>query len=168
MPYDPERHQRRSIRLQGYDYRQPGVYFVTLCTQERAALFGRVVDGVMHLNDAGTMVQVAWQEMPLVYPGLEIDEFVVMPNHVHGILVQVGMTAAALSLGDVVGRFKTLTARRYAEGVQQQGWSPFFGRLWQRNYYEHIVRNDPALDRLRRYILENPERWASDEENPDR
>jgi REP element-mobilizing transposase RayT len=82
--YDPVKHHRRSIRLKGYDYAQAGVYFVTICTQDRACLFGDVVDGEMRLGDAGRMIRSVWDEMPTFYPGVDTDEFVVMPNHVHG------------------------------------------------------------------------------------
>jgi REP element-mobilizing transposase RayT len=144
------------------------------------------------MNEAGSMVQGVWDELASHYPCVSTDAFVVMPNHVHGIimltLVGAGPHACpdlvqswegqprgvaptkgdlpAMSLGDVVARFKTLTTKRYTEGVRQSGWSPFPGRLWQRNYYEHITRNERALNHIRRYILENPLRWAQDRENP--
>ena len=86
MAYDPAKHHRRSIRLQGYGYSQPGAYFVTICTQNNEYLFGDVVDGGMVLNDAGQMVQGAWDELPANYPGIETDAFIIMPNHVHGII----------------------------------------------------------------------------------
>lgn len=189
MAYDPERHHRRSIRLKGYDYTRPGAYFVTICTQDRLSLFGEVVGGQMRLNAAGKMVQSVWDEMPGFYPGVMTDEFVVMPNHVHGIIVLVGTVGAdpcvcpytgqpqntrqpqgvapTLSLSDVVHRFKTLTTKRYIDGVKQCGWPAFRGRLWQRHYYEHIIRDEGALERIRRYISENPIRWHLDRENPD-
>lgn len=87
MTYHPDRHHRRSVRLQGYDYTSAGAYFVTICAKDRACLFGEVVDGEMRLNDAGTIVLNAWAELPSHYPAVQIDEFVVMPNHVHGIVV---------------------------------------------------------------------------------
>ena len=151
--------------MKGYDYHQPGAYFITLCTQERAALFGEVMDGAVQPNDAGQMVHDVWEHLPAFFSALEIDAFVVMPNHLHALLV---LLEPALPIGEVVQRFKMLTTKRYADGVKQQNWPAFPDRLWQRNYYEHIVRNDVALERLRRYVLENPERWASDEENPAR
>jgi REP element-mobilizing transposase RayT len=304
MTYDPTRHHRRSIRLRGYDYTLAGAYFVTLVTQDRAALFGDVVDGIMRLNDAGRMVQAVWDEIPLFYPGVDVDAFVVMPNHIHGIIVlsdddvrphdagmvgadprvrplgdgsyrpqsgqpqsgqpqgvaptatgvtvgadprvrplsaveqqsglpqsgqpqegqpqgvapTTGVTVGAdprvrplsaveqqsglpqsgqpqegqpqgvaptatdvtvgadtgvrpdaptpLSLGDMIARFKTLTTKRYTDGVKQLGWPPYRGRVWQRNYYEHIIRDDPSLQRIRAYIEANPEGWAADRENP--
>ncbi|MDD3554241.1 MAG: transposase [Deltaproteobacteria bacterium] len=186
-------HPRRSIRLKGYDYAQAGAYFVTICTQGRACLLGDVVDGDIRLNDAGRMIESVWNDLPTFYPGVATDEFVVMPNHVHGIIVIVGAApqrlvgaaprgrpdsddrpysgqpqgvAPTLSLPDVVHRFKTMTTKRYANGVKQSGWSPFAGRLWQRNYYEHIIRDGQDLDSIREYIVNNPLQWALDQENP--
>ena len=210
--YDTGRLRRRSIRLKAFDYTRAGLYFVTICIQDRARLLGQVMGDEMCLSDAGRMVQAVWDELPDVYPGVAVDEFVVMPNHVHGIIELVerdsdaeqiapgrgdrgrpqgaaptgesGLSSPSvgagpcacpgtadqtiLSLPDVVHRFKSLTTKRYADGVRQSGWTPFNGRLWQRNYYEHIVRNDVSLERLRSYILANPSQWPFDEENPAR
>jgi putative transposase len=265
MAYDTQKHHRRSIRMKGYDYSRAGAYFITICTQDRADLFGEVVDGGMRMNGAGRMIRSVWDEMPAFYPGVDTDEFVVMPNHVHGIVVLVGATprgrpdsrgrpdagqargvaptlsvpdvgrrfetmatkpctdasghttgsgqprgvaptvsvpdvvhrfetmatkpctdatghtvrtgqtpgsgqprgvAPTVSAPDVVHRFKTLTTKRYTDGVKQSGWVPFPGRLWQRNYYEHIIRDDASLDRIRQYIADNPAQWALDRENP--
>lgn len=184
MKYVPEKHHRRSIRLKGYDYSQAGAYFVTICAQDRACLFGDVVDGEMRVNGAGWMVESIWNEMPVFYTGVETDEFVVMPNHVHGIVVLVGAAprgrpvsgqaqvgqaqgpAPTMSLADVIHRFKTMTTKRYADGVKTDGWPAFRGRLWQRNYYEHIIRSDVELSRIREYIVNNPLQWALDRENP--
>lgn len=186
MTYDPQKHHRRSIRLKGYDYSRVGAYFITICTQDRACLFGDVADGEMQLNDAGRMIQSVWNEMPAFYPGVDTDEFVVMPNHVHGIVALVGAAprgrpvsihtrdgqdgqaqgpAPTMALADVVHRFKTMTTKRYADGVKTDGWSVFRGRLWQRNYYEHIIRNDESMNRIREYIANNPLQWALDREN---
>nr|BAL59102.1 hypothetical conserved protein [Candidatus Acetothermum autotrophicum] len=180
MRADPERHHRRSIRLRGYDYTQPGAYFVTICTQDRMCLFGEVVHGEMRFTDAGRMVHDVWNDLPNHYPGVTIDAFVVMPNHIHGIVVLVGAgpracpewvgqpqgVAPTMSLSDVIHRFKTMTTKRYADGVKQLGWPPFRGRLWQRNYYEHIIRDEESLHRIREYIRTNPLRWHVDRENP--
>jgi putative transposase len=165
-------HRRRSIRLPGYDYSQPGAYFITICTQNREYLFGNIVVGAgpracPEPNDAGTMIQTVWYEIPIHYHGIEIDEFIVMPNHIHGIIVirqaqgdgrpqGIAPTGGPLSLPDVVHRFKTMTTKCYAVGVKQHGWPPFPGRLWQRNYWEHIVRNEIELNRIREYIRYNP------------
>jgi len=201
MRSHPERHHRRSIRLKGYDYRQAGAYFVTICTQDRAFLFGQVVHDEMQLNDAGKMVYDVWNDLPAFYPGVQTDAFIVMPNHIHGIIILVGAdprvcpnadprvcpnadpracpgqpqklgepqeVAPMLGLPDVVHRFKTMTTKRYADGVKRLGWKPFRGRLWQRNYYEHIIRNEESLNRIREYILTNPMRWELDRKNPHR
>jgi len=229
MKYDPKKHHRRSIRLADYDYAQAGAYFVTVCTEDQTCFFGDVVGSEMRLNDAGQMVQTAWDELPDHYPGVETDAFVVMPNHVHAIIVlspdpvgagpcacpnQNGQPVGAgprpcpneegqpqgvaptndigqpqgvaptndigqpqgvaptkdrrvLSLADVVQRFKSLTTKRYADGVRQHGWRAFPGRLWQRNYFEHIIRNDYSRDQIRLYIASNPASWALDRENPE-
>jgi putative transposase len=185
MARNPSPH-RRSIRLKGYDYAQPGTYFVTIVTQGRRHLFGEVADGKILLNDAGQMVNDVWMDLPKHYPGVELDAFVIMPNHIHGIIILVGAgpracpdtgqpqkmgqpqgVARTLGLPDIVHRFKTMTTKLYAEGVKQLGWQSFPGHLWQRNYYEHIIRNDDSLDRIREYIAANPLRWHLDRENPE-
>jgi REP element-mobilizing transposase RayT len=173
------RHDRRSIRLPGYDYSQAGAYFVTVVAQNRLCLFGDIENGTMRLNEAGQMVEGVWDAIPAHYPGVDVDAFVLMPNHVHGVIVlgdgllERGPAPAVappptLSVGDVMHRFKTMTTKRYADGVRQRGWTPFPGRLWQRNYYEHIIRDESALQRIREYIAENPARWDEDQENPGR
>ena len=179
MGFDPERHHRRSLRLKGYDYTQAGAYFVTICTQDRACLFGEVVGDAMRLNDAGRMVVAEWERLAKRFPGVELDAFVVMPNHVHGILVITDPVGAGLvpahdgattrvapTVGDIVGAFKSRTTVGYIHGVKARGWPPFRRRLWQRNYYEHIIRHDESLNRIRRHIAENPLRWHLDRENP--
>ena len=173
---------RRSIRLRGYDYTRQGAYFVTVCTQGRRRLFGTVVNGRMALNDAGRMVQTVWNELPAHYPGVAIDAFVVMPDHIHGVVwlcdpVGAGPracpvvggngggegqaqgpapTTKPMSLPDVVHRIKTLATKRYIDGVSQCGWPRFPGKMWQRNYYEIIVRDPRALANIRAYIRDNP------------
>ncbi len=199
MTYDPEKHHhRRSIRLKGYDYSQAGAYFVTLCAQDRACLFGEVVDGEMRLNDAGRMVEKWWDQLNHKFSAVQTDEYIVMPNHFYGIVViqfvgaglcvrpnepdrtgdkgahtnqtgahtnQTGAHTGA-PLPEIVQWFKTMTTNEYIRGVKQSGWPPFYGRLWQRNYYEHIIRNDESLNRIREYIINNPLQWALDRENP--
>ena len=180
--YNPEIHHRRSIRLRGYDYTQAGAYFLTICTQYRECLFGEVIEDKIVLNDAGRMIQSIWDELPGHYLGVDIDAYVTMPNHIHGIIVltddinglevhppsgQARGPAPTLSLSDVVHRFKSLTTARYRHGVMEQNWLPFPGKLWHRNYYEHIIRNDDELNRVREYIAWNPARWIDDENNPD-
>jgi len=181
--YDPKKHHRSSIRLKEYDYSQVGAYFVTICAQDRKYLFGRIVDGKMRLNKTGKMIQLVWNEMPQNYSGVNVDSFVVMPNHIHGIIVlsSVGAgpcacpdsgqpqgVAPTMSLPDVVHRFKSLTTNRYRQFLIQNGKHQFSERLWQRNYYEHIIRNEEKLNLIREYILNNPLQWQFDRENPER
>ena len=111
-----------------------------------------------------------WTELPGRFLSAAIDEFIVMPNHVHGIVVITGKAVgeSALSLGSVVGAFKSLTTDDYIRGVDSEGWQPFDGRLWQRNYYEHVVRDVKDLERIRDYISTNTARWSEDIENPAR
>ncbi len=195
---------RRPLRLVGYDYSQVGAYFVTVCVQNRACLFGEVVAGEMQLNHAGRMVEEWWHRLPSKFTGLDLAEHAVMPNHFHGIVLIVGAAPCGrpgtcgglyagcgtghphggaptvaeprrgispegrFTLGDVVDWFKTMTTNSYIRGVREQRWQPFSGRLWQRNYYEHVIRDEDDLTRIRQYVLENPMRWTDDAENPDK
>jgi REP element-mobilizing transposase RayT len=184
------RHHRRSLRLKGYDYAQAGAYFVTICTQDRACLFGKVADETVHLNEAGQLAEAMWADLPTRYPGIELDVFVVMPNHIHGIVVLpdradvgaplVGAQKRAAetprlrpsstgheTVGHVVGAFKSLFTVRYIQGVQTDGWPRFDRRVWQRNYYEHVIRDEVDLSRIRSYIDQNPLQWRLDSENPE-
>lgn len=190
MSYNPDLHHRRSIRLKGYDYAQAGAYFVTINLEHRLCLFGEIKNGAMNLNPAGKMVLRVWEEIPQKYPGVDIDAFVVMPNHIHGIIVlgdllnqlddnHVGVglvptlakgratTRVAPTLGDVIGGFKSITTNQYIKGVKTQGWPAFNERLWQRNYHERILRDEDELNVRRNYIIHNPLNWNTDEENPD-
>ncbi len=278
---------RRSIRLRGYDYAAAGAYFVTIAAQGHECLFGQVVDGEVCLNEAGRMVESQWLALAGRFSTIDLDEFVVMPNHFHGIILleppayaadgsdggraamnpapterpamdratacdvapavgatlvvaqnaittdmvarncvapdgmarpnggRAGMnpaptahlamdranacdaapsvganlvvarcgfvepgnragtspaptanaTDSAPTLGTVVGAFKSITTQAYVDGVRKSGWPPFVGRLWQRNYYEHIIRTEKSLDRIRVYVVSNPQRWDEDREN---
>ncbi len=152
MTPSTQRHHRRSIRLRGYDYAHAAAYFVTICTADRACLFGEVVDDVMRLNVAGQLVEQVWGAIPSHFPQVAVDEFVVMPNHVHGVIVFDGQAptdvgaqhAAPLpgspnvrsgSLGAVVRSFKSAATKRINEHRGSPG-----APVWQRNYYEHIAR----------------------------
>ena len=195
MKYNSERHHRQSLRLKGYDYTQSGAYYVTICTQKRSCLLGSIKDGKMVLNHAGEMVQKIWNDTPIKYPEMVIDEFIIMPNHVHGIIFIVGAPlvgalsferqidrkdragtrrnrragtrpAPTASLGDVVGIFKSISTHQYVMNVHSNKWPAFPGKLWQRNYYERIIRSDDELNRIREYILNNPRQWDYDDNNP--
>jgi type I restriction enzyme S subunit len=172
--YEPEKHHRRSIRLKDYDYSQAGAYFITICTQDRQCLLGEVVNGEMQLNEMGKIVADEWKRSVEIRQEIALDEFVVMPNHIHGIVEikqsNVGATGrsplprgpARKSLGAFVAGFKSAVAKRINETRGTPGAS-----VWQRNYYEHVVRNEDDLGRIREYIVSNPLKWEWDEENPD-
>jgi len=178
--FDPDIHHRSSIRLRSYDYSQAGAYFITLCTQKRECLFGAVVDDGMRLNDVGRMVQNVWGALPGYYPRVELDSFVVMPNHIHGIIMlhdvgaqfiapnndqgaaNPGAMNRAPTIGGIIRAFKARCTHSINQLRSVQGVS-----LWQRNYYEHVIRNEPSLQKIREYITNNPAQWAIDRENPD-
>jgi len=162
-PTADQRPQRCNTRLAGFDYSQAGAFFVTVCTAGRRCLFGNIVDDAMVLTPIGRLVQEVWEEIPTHHEGVQTDAFMVMPNHVHGVIVQVGLESAmsgAPTLGEVVRAWK---ARVTVEGRRR---ALVHGPLWQRGYHDHIVRDDQDLDRIRRYIDDNPMAWALDEENP--
>jgi len=168
MPYDPFKHHRRSIRLKGYDYSQAGSYFVTICVQNRECLFGEVVDGEMRLNQFGEIMFKWWNELPNYYPPVELDEFVVMPNHIHGIIVITDDQWAGeprpydkRTLGQLVGYYKFEGTK---EINQIRGTS--YAKVLQRDYYEHIIRNEREWNAIARYIRDNPAHWNSDLDNP--
>jgi putative transposase len=212
--YNPDKHHRRSIRLKGYDYSQSASYFVTMCTQNREHFFGKVEAGVNRLNAAGVMVEKWWRELANKFPAVEPADFVVMPNHVHGIIIieddlhdnfsgailrdrpesgevhRLGETHRSApthgsgradepgethrsapthgpnpTLGEVIQWFKTMTTNEYIRGVKKQGWVRFPGRLWQRNYFERIIRDEQEYYAVCRYIAHNPERWSLDRHN---
>ena len=193
MPFNPDIHHRRSIRLPGYDYTSAGAYFVTICAKERQCLFGVIEKGQMRLNDAGLMIEQWFAELENKFPAIEGDAFICMPNHVHCIVVNVGADLCVRpkspplqdgirqmpsdnlagqtrrsaptepSLSQVVQWFKTMTTNEYIRGVKQKGWPAFAGTLWQRNFYERIIRDEAELSGVREYIRSNPALWATDE-----
>jgi len=158
MKYDPRVHHRRSIRLQRYDYSQSGAYFVTICTQNRTMLLlPQVVREV---------VQSTWDGLPNRFRHIALDEFIIMPNHVHGIIMftepDIELNAARPGLPAVVGAFKSISAIA-ANPLLGRSGMPF----WQRNYYEHIIRSEEKINQIRQYILDNPAKWAEDPNNPE-
>jgi putative transposase len=231
MSYNPNIHHRCSIRLKGYDYSKEGLYFITICVQDRACLFGEIVGvtlvvaqntdtqntdaPVMILNDAGKMVESEWLKLPERFKNIELHEYVVMPNHFHAILEIVGTVGATLvvaqnnvvaindlvaqnnntvnhdmgqpqgiapnemvnqngqpqgiaptanapTVGDMMDAFKSISTVEYIRGVKTLGWESFNGKLWQRNYYEHIIRDEQSYQRIAEYIINNPAKWADD------
>lgn len=227
MRYNPQIHQRKSIRLKGYDYTQAGLYFITICCQNRAHLFGKIRRGEppcspdlspnerspdvlpnerspdlspnerspdntpdnnaqMILNDAGKMVEKWYYELENKFHDIKCHEMVVMPNHFHCIIENVGTTISAGAdlracpginddpdnniLGEhtgsplhrVVQWFKTMTTNHYIRGVKQNNWERFNGKIWQRNYWEHIIRTENDYQRIAQYIMNNPQNWNND------
>jgi REP element-mobilizing transposase RayT len=150
--------------MPGFDYRTPGPYVMTICTYRRQWRFGLVTpECEMESNAAGRMVAEIWKDIPNQFPTVTLDAFVVMPNHIHGILQ---LDAADIDrnpdIADVIGWFKTVTTNRYIWGVRAAGWPRFDRHVWQRDYFEHVVRNDIELTRYREYIANNPTMWAID------
>lgn len=173
-----------SNRLAGYDYTQPGAYYITVCTYYREHLFGTIVDGVMQMTEGGKIVQDEWFKSSQIRAEIELDEFVVMPNHIHGIVIIVGgnkyvdsgcrddrrVVSANTntvsihptgpkpkSIGAFMGGFKSSVTKRINQ-IRKTPGAP----VWQRNYHEHIIRNNQELNRIRAYIANNPSNWLSD------
>ncbi len=194
MKYDPRIHNRRSIRLPHYNYDRPGWYFLTLCTHQRQCLFGEIIDGQMKLNIYGEIVAEEWMRSPEIRQEIALDAWVVMPNHFHGLveIIEVEPNNAGIndhpvgangrspllllphrsplrdrfrmkprSISSFVSGFKSAVTCR----INTLRQSPKFP-VWQRNYYEHIVRNDRDLERLRDYIVANPYIWHQDQLHP--
>jgi putative transposase len=207
---DDEYPERRLLRLPGYDYSNNGAYYVTICIHDRTQrLFGDVINDKMKLSDVGYIVYNQWQQLPERFPHIQLDEFVVMPNHVHGIVIinrierapargaptnpinlqdkeyyNVNTVGAGLApareyfdtksdiipndsnyatIGTVVGTYKSLVANECLKLFKSQ--NRYMGHLWQRNYYEHVIRDEKSLQSVRRYISENPQKWSIDKEN---
>ena len=200
MPYNPNIHHRRSIRLKGYDYSQAGLYFITICTQNRNCLFGEIINHKMILNQAGQMIETEWLKLPKRFTNIQLHEYVVMPNHFHAILEIVdqnnvvdqnkinqynmitqhatvnqnasdernekgqtqGFDPTNKTVGDMVGAYESITTVEYIRGVKNNNWQPFNKKLWQRNYWEHIIRDEKSYKTISDYIINNPLKWDND------
>jgi REP element-mobilizing transposase RayT len=221
MPYNPNIHHRRSIRLKGYDYSQAGLYFVTICCENREHRFGKIENDEMVLNDAGKMIDTQWLALTTRFQNIALHEYIVMPNHFHGILQIVGATLVVAqnnapknnvgatlvvaqndggdennigdennnraptrvaptdgvginngattrvapttkTVGDMMDAFKSITTVEYIRGVKTLGWQRFDGKIWQRNYHEHIIRNEQSYQTISDYIINNPAKWKDD------
>ena len=153
------------FRLRDYDYSSPGLYFVTICAQDRACRFGFIDDAVMNLNDAGRMASNRWFEVSTAFPDVSVEQQVVMPNHIHaiiGIALDSPDAEWRTPLPNVMQWYKSTTTNLYIKGVKAHGWPRFDGRLWQKGYHDHIIRNERELDRLWSYIDANPANWERD------
>ena len=165
--------KRKSLRLQGYDYTQYNFYFVTVCVKDRQNRFGEIRNGEMMSNDAGRMVDESWQEIPKRFGNCRLDVYVIMPNHIHGIIeinnnVEAGSPGPnpeggetpplrIESLSDMMGYFKYQSTKRINVLLNSQGRS-----VWQRSFHDHIIRNEQALNHIREYVQTNPARWSED------
>ena len=177
---------RQSIRLKDFDYDTGGVFFITICVHERRSLFGKISNGNMELNPIGQMVNDVWQHMPEHNSGLLLDNYIVMPNHFHALIglhkainfirtanfdetmnTQTRNNPNAITLSGIVRKFKTVTMNKYKLGVLNDNWQPYNCHLWQRNYWDHIIRSDHDLGRCREYIANNPLKWHFDKLHPD-
>jgi len=168
---------RRSVRLKSYDYTEAAAYFITICTHAKGAVFGRIDEGRMQMNECGRIADQRWRTLPDHHLNCELDYYVVMPNHVHGILVlhkdwtgTAGRAPTPEAFGRPVSRSIPTIVRSYKSSVsrhigrcRQQKTRP----LWQRGYYEHVIRHERELAAIRRYVHENPLQWHIDHENPD-
>ena len=168
LEYNPRMHHRRSIRLKWYDYSQKGAYFVTVCTHDGRPYFEEY-------HELRQIVTQRLQEIPDRFSGITLDESVIMPNHVH-IIIIVGATLAvapknragarpAPTIGDIIGTFKSLCIQDWLKHIKQNNIDAV-GKFWQRNYYEHIIRDEQELNKIREYIINNPLKWSLDRENP--
>ncbi len=176
----PQSHPNRStLRLREFDYTTPGAYFITICTFRKACVLGQVIDDHAFLSATGSMVASTWSDLPNCCPGVQTDAFIVMPNHIHGIIVlngnhhtsppadgQAWEPAPTFGLPDIIHRFKSLTTHQFAPLAHDRDHRPVRSHLWQRNYYEHVIRDDSGLQRIREYVANNPLSWALDRENP--
>ena len=184
--------RRRATRLQGYDYSQSGAYFVTICVQHRQCIFGTIIDGKMHLNEISKIVVEWWNHIPQHFSFVKLDEYVIMPNHMHGIIAwdEVGARSPRPSDTTKVVEARPLCSQENARSRRGEVTSPLLGqivayfkyqstkfinqhhntpgkRIWQRNYYDHVIRDDNDLQRLREYIQNNPKKWELDQLHPD-
>jgi len=184
--YNPNIHHRRSIRLKGYDYSQAGLYFITICCQDRICRFGQIENGEMILNEYGQIAYDEWVKLLERFPNFELDVFQIMPNHMHGIIALVGATLAVAqndsvaqnemivgndiragaspaptkTVGDIIGAYKSLVANGCLDIFKTKNET--MGKLWQRNYHEHIIRDEQSYHRISEYIINNPENWTDD------
>jgi putative transposase len=174
MEHNPVIRHRKSIRLKEYDYSLPGEYFITICTFDRNCILGEIIEEKMKLSSSGEIVKKCWEQIPGYYKDVELDEYIIMPNHIHGIVVLTEPVGAIhesplpitpqqrrkMKLSKIVGRFKMTTAKEIniLQGISGKS-------VWQRGYYEHIIRNEKELYNIRDYIINNSTKWVSDEEN---
>jgi len=179
MKYNPLIHHRRSIRLKDYDYSKAGAYFITICCEDRLHRFGKVSGNEMILNEFGAIAYNEWINLSDRFPNFELDVFQIMPNHMHGIIVLSDITVGAPlavaqeedtlnratargapTIPDIVGAYKSIVSNACLQLFKSQNKT--MGKLWQRNYYEHIIRDESAYNNISNYIINNPTKWDED------
>lgn len=184
MKYNPLIHHRQSIRLKDYDYSKAGAYFITICCEDRMHRFGKISGNEMILNQSGTIAYNEWINLADRFPNFELDVFQIMPNHMHGIIVLSDISSAIDTVGaplavaqeedalnratargaptipDIVGAYKSIVSNTCLQLFKSQNKT--MGKLWQRNYYEHIIRDENAYNRISNYIINNPAKWDED------
>jgi REP element-mobilizing transposase RayT len=182
MKFNPDIHKRKSIRLKGYDYSKAGLYFITVCVQNRECLFGQIANDKIMMNDAGQMVNQYWLDIPTHFPNAILHEHIVMPNHIHGIIELIYTNVAANgvgaenflplqrqnqfqkmiphSIGSIIKGFKIGVTKWFRNNIPNQ--FPIDRPVWQRNYYEHIIRNQQSYETISNYIINNPAKWQED------
>ena len=178
-----------SARCPNWDYASNGYYFVTICTRNRQCFFGNVNAGKMQLSDIGVIVAQEWHKTPQIRPNVQLDEWVVMPNHFHGIIIiknpletfrrvetfrrnvssinnenapndnQNKSRLKPNSLGSIIGQFKSVCTKQ----IWKMGFTDF---RWQTRFHDHIIRDEESLYRIRQYIINNPQKWELDRNNP--
>lgn len=193
MRYNPNLHKRKSIRLKGFNYSDSGKYFITICTENRECILGIVENEKVEINNIGEMVRDFWLKLEDKFDNIRIEEYVVMPNHIHGIITitNVGANPCVCPkdsreftkdiilcsnkdsgghmgppLQKIIQWYKTMTSNEYIKNVKQKNWTPFNKRFWQRNYYEHVIRDEEELRKILSYIKYNPLKWELDINNP--
>jgi REP element-mobilizing transposase RayT len=167
--YNPNIHHRRSMRLKGYDYARAGLYFITICCQNRIHRFGHVENGNMVLNEFGQIAHDEWLKLPQRFPNFSLDVFQIMPDHMHGIIALSAATAAGATLAvaptisDIVGSYKSIVANECLKIYKSK--NEIMGKLWQRNYHDRIIRNTQSYHRISKYIIDNPAKWTEKKSN---
>jgi REP element-mobilizing transposase RayT len=154
-------YRNKTLRLKDYDYSQNGFYFITISTNNKQAYFGHIKNAILIENDAGLMVKKICLELHHRFNFIQIHNYIIMPNHFHAI-IEITKLDNRMHIGQVIGAFKSLSTNAYIKGVHSQNWQSFDKRLWQKNYYEHIIRNEKAYLHISDYITNNPQKWELD------
>ena len=171
--YNPNIHHRRSMRLKGYDYAREGLYFITICCQDRIHRFGHVENDKMILNEFGQIAHDEWLKLSQRFPNFKLDVFQIMPDHIHGIIalsaatagatLAVAPAAAPAAISDIVGSYKSIVANECLKIYKSK--NEIMGKLWQRNYHDRIIRNTKSYHRISKYINDNPAKWSEKQSN---